>query len=88
MYVRCQALSWSMFELCRHPEIQDRIYNEVRAIMHPSKSNEIGKDLKHQNLGYEEIQQMKYLEAFCYEVRKYDMSNIYPLIYFLIPQCC
>lgn len=58
------ALSWSFYRLCIHPDIQQRVYDEVIQVIGQERATSTNA----LNLSYDEISQMKYLEAFCYEV--------------------
>ena len=53
-----QSLSWSMYRLCIHSNIQLKIYNEIKEIL----INE------NQWPTFDDLKKMKYLEAFCLEV--------------------
>lgn len=54
-----QALSWSFFRLCKHPDIQQRVYDNIMDVL---------KDRTEKHLTYELLQEMRYLDAFCMEV--------------------
>ena len=57
-----QALSWSFFRLCKHPDIQQRVYDNITDVL---------RDRPEKLLTYELLQEMRYLDAFCMEVQTY-----------------
>ncbi|CAG8960363.1 hypothetical protein HYFRA_00012437 [Hymenoscyphus fraxineus] len=55
------SMTWAIYMLCLHPEIQTRLRAEIREYI-PSLSNDIGS---------QEIDRMPYLNAVCSEVLRY-----------------
>lgn len=60
------AMTWAMYELCRHPEWQDKLRAEVRAKLPPPRPS--GAAPPAEAL---EIENMPLLNAFCHEVIRY-----------------
>lgn len=63
-----QALSWTIYRLCQHPEIQVNIRNEVKQVLEEFP-NLINSNEKYSNwFSYEILQKFKYIEAVIMEV--------------------
>jgi hypothetical protein len=64
-----KALSWSLYRLCLHPELQERATKEVLEVFEKfCLQVPITKDHSRFRISYECLQEMKYLEAFAMEV--------------------
>lgn len=61
------ALTWSVFRLCCHPEIQQRIREEIFYVI-PDATD------RRKAMSYEAVQKMRFLEAFCMEVLRLHPS--------------
>ena len=70
------ALSWAFYRLCLHPEVQQKVYDEVRRVgaefsldmplspnPHADNTTDCGPDIP-----FAALQKMEYIEAFCMEV--------------------
>mmetsp|Transcript_24914 Transcript_24914/g.36752 ORF Transcript_24914/g.36752 Transcript_24914/m.36752 type:complete len:506 (+) Transcript_24914:53-1570(+) len=66
------ALSWAAYRLCIHPDIQQRVYEEIKSVLTTRNVDYMDSSFR---LSYECLQDMKYLEAFCMEVLR-----LYPSI--------
>lgn len=81
------ALTWAIYRLCLHPEIQQRVYEEVRDVFKkkelspPPISHNEHTDFR---ISYECLQEMKYLEAFIMEVLRLHPSVPKELKYNLV----
>lgn len=62
-----QAMSWSIYRLCVHREVQTRIRDEIVEVF--------GKDWPQDSaITHEHLNKMNYLEAFCMEVLRFHPS--------------
>lgn len=63
-----QALSWAMFELCKHKHIQEKIRIEISEVLKSSTASSTGDQL------FSDIQRMKYIEMVCLETLRLHPS--------------
>jgi hypothetical protein len=54
-----QALTWSFFRLASLPDVQQKVFDEISVLLEKSDSPCVS---------YEDLNGMKYLDAFCMEV--------------------
>jgi cytochrome P450 len=59
-----QALSWTFYRLCIHPEVQNKVREEIRTVQ-----AKLGADATNSSGGYTYafLQQLRYTEAVCHE---------------------
>lgn len=72
-----QALSWSFYRLCIHPEVQTSLRADIKRTMQTFKSgstNIANSGCDGSGLSYDCLLSMKYLEAFCMEVLRLHPS--------------
>lgn len=70
-----QALSWAFYYMCITPGVQEKLRKEIREVLRDREEDE--SLIKNQGFGsisYDALQQMKYLEAFCFEVLRLNPS--------------
>ena len=73
-----QALSWSFYRLCIHPEVQSSLRRDILNVLAQQQCTDPSK------ISYECLQNMKYLEAFCMEVLRYSTISIFKYISFTL----
>lgn len=65
-----QALSWAFYRLLLESGMQDRVYAEIASVTKAAST--LPQELGH--FSYEQLQEMKFLEAFCLEVLRLHPS--------------
>ena len=57
------ALSWAMFELCTHPDVQRKVQEEVDGVLAGSPPD------------FESVKGLKYLDRVIHETLRYDIND-------------
>ncbi len=61
------ALTWAVYMLCLHPDIQERLRSEIRANL-PPLGDDLGEGEEARDITSMDIDHLPYLNAFCSEV--------------------
>lgn len=72
-----QALSWTFYRLCIHPEIQAKVREEVVSVLGDAVITQLRKEIHHSTndlFSYAMLQQLKYTEAVCMEALRLHPS--------------